>query len=342
MQNKDLSFNPKENTGEALNALMIEHVVNYPNTTVNPSTLNLLEKIANSSNLKRAFKQVKRKKGSPGIDKMSVDFVNNNLTSILSDISAKLLDGSFKPTPVKRVAIPKQNGKTRNLGIPIVIDRIVQQAICQIIEPFFDQNFSEYSFGFRKHKSAKDAVKQAQAFITKGYNVFISIDLKQCFDMINHDLLFNQLRNVISDKRILKFIGRFLRAGISEKGYYSPSSKGAPQGGNLSPLLTNIFLDQIDKHLDARGLNYVRYADDITIFVKSPRAAQRVFDKTVLFIEKKLKLPVNQNKSKISSNYADILGFLIRCDNSVFIPSSKINNFKSKIRNITRRSNGRS
>ena len=232
--------------GETLISYSLEHAVNYPNTPINFDTLDLTEKIANKSNLLKAFHKVKANKGAPGIDKVTIEQVHGNLDEVLENLQQCLMDGSFKPTPVRRAEIPKKTGGSRQLGIPIVTDRVVQQAICNIIDPLFDRNFASGSFGFRKGKSCHMSVKKAQSFIEDGYKVAISIDLQHCFDMINHDLLINQLRKVISDKRVIRIIAKFLRAGIMVDGKVTPSTLGTPQGGSLSPLLTNIYLNQLD------------------------------------------------------------------------------------------------
>lgn len=329
-------------SGEALAHAAVAHAVNYPNAPVIPETLFLLEEVADIDNLRLAFKRVKANKGAPGFDRVSVNMVAADPERILTELSQKLLAEKYSPSPVRRVAIPKPDGSSRNLGIPIVIDRIVQQAILQILDPIIDPTFSDSSFGFRKGRSTKDALKAAQQHIDDGYDVTISIDLRKCFDNINHDLLFNALRKHLSDRRVLLIIGKFLRAGIWEKGITTPSDKGTPQGGPLSPLLANIFLDAVDKLLEQRGHRFVRYADDLTIFVQSPRSAQRVFDNITKFFEKKLKLEVNKAKSEINTNYTFILGFLLRCDNLLFIPAKKIAAFKAKIKAITRRQCGKS
>ena len=323
--------------GETLISYSLEHAVNYPNTPINFYTLDLTEKIANKSNLLKAFHKVKANKGAPGIDKVTIEQVHGNLDEVLENLQQCLMDGSFKPTPVRRAEIPKKTGGSRQLGIPIVTDRVVQQAICNIIDPLFDRNFASGSFGFRKGKSCHMAVKKAQSFIEDGYKVAISIDLQHCFDMINHDLLINQLRKVISDKRVIRIIAKFLRAGIMVDGKVTPSTLGTPQGGSLSPLLTNIYLNQLDKELEKRGHKFVRYADDILIFVRTPRAATRVFASISKFIEIKLRLPINTDKSKISALYTSYLGFRLKCDGQISIAKENIANLKNKVRFITKR-----
>ena len=323
--------------GEARNLASIGHAVNYPNTIIHPDTLHLLDDISSLDNLKEAFKKVKANKGAPGIDNLSVSAVKDNLSFYLKEIQDQLKTMSFKPSPVKRVRIPKPSGGERALGIPTVIDRIVQQAILQIIVPFFDSKFSDQSFGFRKGKSAHQAVKTAQIFVKDGKNVTLSIDFKQCFDMINHNLLIHQIRKRISDKRVIRLIALFLRAGIMDGIHLSRSTKGTPQGGPLSPLLMNIFLDLLDKWLSKRGFSFVRYADDLTVFLGSTRAAHRLFDNLSLFVEKTLKLPINQDKSSVNSLYTSILGFRLKCDGQLSISKDNIRSLKFKIRRLTKR-----
>lgn len=334
---KYIISNLDETKGETLNLYSTEHMVNYPNTPINIDTLDLINKIAHKDNLIKAFRKVKLNKGSPGIDQMAVSDVSNDLQNIIVALQTGIINGSFKPAPVRRVEIPKKSGGNRQLGIPIVIDRIVQQAICNVIEPFFDPNLSDYSFGFRKGRSCHMAVKQAQSFILDGANVSVSIDLRRCFDMINHDLLINQLRKTISDKRVIRLIAKFLRAGIMVKGKLLPSSIGTPQGGSLSPLLTNIYLNLLDKEIHTRGHKFVRYADDIIIFLRSKRAAIRVFESISKFIEDKLKLPINIDKSIISALYTSFLGFRLKCDGQISISKDNIISLKNKVRFLTKR-----
>ena len=339
MQNfksKDLSNSPRTD-GEAENLASVGHAVHYPNTPIFSDTLHLLDDISSLVNLKAAFKKVKANKGAPGIDKLSVSTVNDNLSFYLDLIHSQLRTRKFKPSPVKRVLIPKPSGGNRALGIPIVLDRIVQQAILQIINPFFDEQFSDYSFGFRKGKSAHQAVKVAQKFVCSGKKITLSVDFKRCFDMINHNLLINQLRNRISDKRVIHLIALFLRAGIMDGNQLSSNLRGTPQGGPLSPLLMNIFLHQLDLWLSQRGFSFVRYADDLTVFLGSSRAAHRLFDNLARFVERKLKLPINQDKSSINSLYTSILGFRLKSNGQLSISKDNIRSLKFKIRRLTKR-----
>ena len=335
-KSKDLS-NGCGALSEAEILASVGHVVNYPNTPIHPDTVHLLDDISSRDNLNAAFKKVKANKGAPGIDKLSVSAVKDNLSFYLDLIQGQLKTMAFKPAPVKRVFIPKSSGGKRALGIPTVIDRMVQQALLQIINPLFDPEFSDFSFGFRKGKSAHQAVKLAQKVVKDGKSVTLSIDFKRCFDMINHDLLINRLRNRISDKRVIRLIALFLRAGILDGNILSKNTKGTPQGGPLSPLLMNIFLDQLDIWLSKRGFSFVRYADDLTVFLGSSRAAHRLFDNLRAFVETTLQLPINHDKSSVNSLYTSILGFRLKCNGQLSISKDNIRSLKFKIRRLTKR-----
>ena len=274
--------------------------------------ITLIERIATPRNLVIACEKVYKNKGAAGIDGITVQEIDEHMGKYQKAIIAKLLDGTYKPQPVKRVSIPKENGSMRNLGIPVVRDRIVQQAILQIIEPLVDPYFSKYSFGFRKGRSAHDAIKQAEKYIEEGYKTIVDCDLKNYFDMVNHQKLMVYLREFIQDEIVLKLIWSFLRSGIMEENTFIQSYKGTPQGGVISPLLANIYLNQLDRELEKRGHRFVRYADDFCIYVKTPRAGERVLTSVTTFLEKKLKLTVNTDKSKVTTpGSAKFLGFTI-------------------------------
>lgn len=330
-------FNSLGVDGEAKHFSDVEHKVNYPHTTLYTDTLHLLDDISSLDNLKKAFKKVKSNKGAPGIDKVSIEAVQKNLGNYLTQIQEQLQNQSFKPSPVRRVNIPKKTGGSRALGIPTVIDRIVQQAILQVLDSIFDANFSDYSFGFRKGRSAQSAVKTAQDFVTTGKKVTLSIDFEKCFDMIDHNRLINQIRKRISDKRVIRLIALFLRAGVLENNVFSTTHKGTPQGGPLSPLLMNIFLHQLDSWLVERGFSFVRYADDLTVFLGSKRAANRLLSNLTSFVDQKLKLPINIEKSSINLLYTNILGFRLKCDGQLSISKENIRALKVKIRGLTKR-----
>ena len=263
--------------------------------------ITLIEKIATPSNLMVACEKVYKNKGAAGIDGITVFEIDEHMAKYQKAIIAKLLDGTYEPQPVKRVSIPKENGSMRNLGIPVVRDRVVQQAILQIIEPLIDPHFSKYSFGFRKGRSAHDAIKQAEKYIEDGYKTIVDCDLKNYFDMVNHQKLMVYLREFIQDEIVLKLIWSFLRSGIMEQDVFIQSYKGTPQGGVISPLLANIYLNQLDRELEKRGHRFVRYADDFCIYTKTPRAGERVLASVTTFLEKKLKLTVNTDKSKVTT-----------------------------------------
>lgn len=264
-------------------------------------TENLLEKIVDKRNFFDAYKRVVANKGSHGIDGMSVDELLPYLKENYSTLVANLLEGKYEPQPVRRAEIPKPNGGIRLLGIPTVIDRTIQQAINQVINPMFDKDFSDSSYGFRPKRSTHMALKQAQGYINEGYRYVVDMDLEKFFDNVNHDLLMHLVSRKIKDKRVLKLIRKYLESGIMLKGMLVKSEDGTPQGGPLSPLLSNILLDELDKELERRGHKFCRYADDCNIYVKSRRAGERVLGSITKFLNTKLKLKVNTEKSAVSS-----------------------------------------
>lgn len=265
------------------------------------NTEKLLEKIVDKRNFFEAYKKVVANKGSHGIDGMKVDELLPFLQEHYETLKADLLSGKYKPQPVKRVEISKPNGGVRLLGIPTVIDRLIQQAINQVINPIFDREFSNSSYGFRPGRSAQMALKQAQTYINEGYRQVVDMDLEKFFDNVNHDLLMNLIARKIGDKRVLKLIRKYLNSGIMLKGTVVKSEEGAPQGGPLSPLLSNILLDELDKELERRGHKFCRYADDANIYIKSRRAGERVLKSISKFLEQRLRLKVNTEKSAVSS-----------------------------------------
>ncbi len=265
------------------------------------TTEGLLEKIVHRDNLNLAYRKVRSNGGSPGIDGMTVDEARPYLRESGKELVSRILEGKYKPSPGRRVDIPKPKGGTRQLGIPTVLDRMIQQAIVQVINPHFEEVFSDNSYGFRKGRSAHDALRKAKSYIAEGRRQVVDIDLEKFFDKVNHDMLMSRVARVIMDKRVLKLIRTYLNSGIMMNGVLVKSEIGTPQGGPLSPLLSNIMLDDLDKELERRGLAFVRYADDCNIYVKSPRAAERVMEGVTEFIEKKLKLKVNREKSEVGS-----------------------------------------
>ena len=262
--------------------------------------MELLDKILNQENLNKAYKKVVSNKGVAGVDGVTVDEVAKYIKEHKEEIINKIKERKYKPQPVKRVQIPKENGKMRNLGIPTVIDRIIQQAMVQVLSPIFEEQFNDNSFGFRPGKSCEQAVIRALECLNNGYDWIVDIDLEKFFDTVNQDRLITIIRRTIKDGDVVSLISKYLKAGVMDKGVIKPTKVGTPQGGNLSPLLSNIMLNELDKELTARGLSFVRYADDCIILVKSEKAANRVLNSITKFIEKKLGLKVNAEKSKVT------------------------------------------
>lgn len=272
--------------------------------------MELLEEILNPENLNKAYKKVYQNKGASGVDGVTVeeiaDYIKDNKERIINQIRKR----KYKPQPVRRVQIPKENGKKRNLGIPTVMDRIIQQAIVQVISPIFEEQFNDNSYGFRPGRSCEQAVIKALEYLNDGYDWIVDIDLEKFFDTVNQDRLITIIRRTIKDGDVVSLIRKYLSAGVMENGVLKPTEQGTPQGGNLSPLLSNIMLNELDKELEARGLNFVRYADDCIILVKSEKAADRVLSSITKYIEKKLGLKVNAEKSKVTrSTKTKYLGF---------------------------------
>jgi RNA-directed DNA polymerase len=303
----------------------------------------LMEEIVDRENLKEALRRVKANKGSPGVDGMTVDQLDDYLKQQWPTILEQLLSGTYKPKPVKRVEIPKPDGGVRKLGIPTVLCRFVQQAVMQVLQRQWDPTFSNFSYGFRPGRSAHQAVAQAQRYIAEGYNWVIDLDLEKFFDRVNHDKLMAQIAKRVEDKRLLKLIRAFLNAGVMENGLISPSVEGTPQGGPLSPLLSNLVLDTLDRELERRGHRYVRYADDCNIYVRSERAGQRVMKSVTSFITGQLKLKVNENKSAVARpQERKFLGFSFTDGPEVkrAIAPKALDRFKDRIREITRQAKG--
>ena len=308
--------------------------------------VNLLDKILSKDNLNEAYLKVKRNKGAAGVDGMEVGEMLGWLKENKERFLASLKNGKYKPKPVRRVEIPKPNGDKRKLGIPTVTDRLMQQAIAQVLQPIFEKTFSKNSYGFRPGRNAHQAIKQAKAYYEEGYTKIVDLDLAQYFDTVNHDILINMLREEVKDERVIELIRKYLKSGVMEGGIISRSEAGTPQGGNLSPLLSNIYLTKFDKLLESRGHKFVRYADDCNIYVKTERAAKRVMASSVRYLEGKLKLKVNHKKSKVGSPMREkFLGFsLHKTPGKMGIrPHGKVlKRFKQKVKEITSRSRGRS
>ena len=295
--------------------------------------------------MKKALAQVKRNKGAPGVDGMRVGDLATYLKEHWPTVRTQLLDGTFKPQPVRRVEIPKATGGTRPLGIPTVLDRFIQQAVMQVLQADWDGTFSEASFGFRPGRSAHQAVAGAQELIASGHDTVVDIDLEKFFDRVNHDILMGLVAKRVSDKRILKLIRGFLTAGVLADGLVGPTEEGTPQGGPLSPLLSNLMLDVLDKELEKRGHHFVRYADDCNIYVRSQRAGERVMASIEGFLAKRLKLKVNKAKSAVAKpSVRKFLGFSFTSEKQPRrrIAPQAIARLKAKVRELTRRTVGQS
>ena len=257
----------------------------------------LWEQIFSRNNLFAALERVKKNGGAPGIDGMTVEELSDHLRSHWEGVRAKLERGSYVPSPVKRVEIPKPKGGVRKLGIPTVLDRMIQQAMHQVLSQVFEPSFSPHSYGFRPGRSAHDAVKAARDHIEEGYSCVVDIDLEKFFDTVNHDRLMARMKEEVKDKRVLRLVNGYLKAGVMENGMETATETGTPQGGPLSPMLSNIVLTELDRKLEERGHRFVRYADDCNIYVKSRRSGKRVLESTTQFIEKRMRLKVNRAKS---------------------------------------------
>lgn len=300
----------------------------------------MLEQILSEANLNRAWKQVRANQGAAGVDGITIDDFPAYIRERWPSVKQALLDGTYRPLPVKRVEIPKRSGGKRPLGIPTVLDRLIQQAILQVLQPIFDPTFSKWSFGFRPNRSAHDAVKTVRAFIKQGYKVIVDVDLSKFFDRVVHDILMARVARKVKDKRVLRLIGRYLRAGVMVDGELQATREGVPQGGPLSPLLANIVLDDFDKELEKRGHRFVRYADDFVILVRSERAAHRVMASVTRYLQDQLKLAVNQEKSKIvNADDCEYLGFTFKGKRIIWSERS-LADFKQHVKTLTRRSWG--
>jgi RNA-directed DNA polymerase len=331
--------------GEAFEPAVRDETVIAKQDTESPAeNERLMEEICEGENLRHAYKQVLSNKGSPGIDGMRVEELKDYLQIHWQAIKEQLLSGKYRPQSVKRVEIPKPNGGTRKLGIPTVLDRFIQQAVMQVLQKRWDKTFSEHSYGFRPGRSAHQAVRQAQRYIAEGKSWVVDIDLEKFFDRVNHDILMSRIARRVKDKRVLKLIRGFLTAGVLEGGLATPTTEGTPQGGPLSPLLSNLLLDELDKELEGRGHRFVRYADDCNIYVSSQRAGERVMTSIGKFLTSKLKLRINQAKSAVAKpQQRKFLGFSFTGGKQpkVRLSPESIQRFKDRIRQSTKRSRGR-
>ena len=308
-----------------------------------PAREQLMEEVCGRKNCQQALARVKRNKGSAGVDGMTVEQLPVYLKQHWPAIREQLLRGTYKPQPVKRVEIPKPDGGMRKLGIPTVLDRFIQQAVMQVLQGRWDRTFSKYSYGFRPGRSAHQAVTKAQQYIAEGYRWVVDLDLEKFFDRVNHDKLMGKIAERINDKQLLKLIRAFLRAGVMEGGLVSAVDEGTPQGGPLSPLLSNIVLDELDRELERRGHRFVRYADDSNIYVRSRGAGERVMSSLKQFITKQLKLKVNEQKSAVARpRERKFLGFSFTWQREPKrrIAPKAIVRFKQRVRELTRRTRG--
>jgi len=302
-----------------------------------------MEAVVSPENATRAWKAVKRNQGAPGIDGMTTEQLRDHIRRHWETIRAKLLEGTYVPSPVRRKEIAKPDGGVRLLGIPTVLDRWIQQMLLQGLQPIFDPAFSDHSYGFRPGRSAHDAVKAAQTYAQSGKNWVVDMDITKFFDRVNHDLLMNRIGQTIRDKRMLRLIGRYLRAGVMIEGVVQESEEGTPQGGPLSPLLANLYLDALDQELERRGLTFSRYADDCNVYVGSRRAAERVLASLTTWIGKHLRLEVNATKSGVGRPWErKFLGFQINPEGKILVAPKSVTRFRNKVRELWRSCQGAS
>lgn len=337
---------PQLNRGEPPKVERSEEAPTATDGDERSGTSGLLEMVLERQNLQAALKRVRKNKGSPGIDGMTVDELPQHLKAHWSELREHLLSGAYRPSMVKQQLIPKGNGEMRKLGIPTVLDRFIQQAILQVLQPILDRGFSEHSHGFRPRRRAHDAVVEAQRYVQEGRRIVVDVDLEQFFDRVNHDVLMGRLARKIGDRRVLRLIRRYLEAGILAQGIATERHEGTPQGGPLSPLLANVLLDEVDKELEKRGHAFVRYADDCNVYVRSRRAGERVME-LLRQLYTNLRLRVNESKSAVDlATNRKLLGYSFW-----FGPKSTVKRrvakkalakMKERVRDITKRSGGRS
>jgi RNA-directed DNA polymerase len=301
----------------------------------------LMEAVLSHDNIRRAYKQVKKNKGVAGIDQMPIEEFAAWYSRQGESLLESLYSGTYLPQGVKQVEIPKPDGEKRKLGIPTVTDRIIQQAIAQVLSPIYENKFSDHSYGFRPRRNACQALKKGSGYVEDGRTIVVDIDLKTFFDVVHHDRLMYHLSATIGDKRLLRLIRKYLQSGIMVDGVIGQRTEGTPQGSPLSPLLSNIVLDELDKELEGRGHKFVRYADDCNIYVRSQEAGERVMKSVSKFIESKLKLIVNKEKSKVCEvNQAKFLGYTIQVNGILTIAEKSIGRLKEKVRRVTKRNRG--
>ncbi len=308
-----------------------------------PLTESLMEQICELRNLNRAYKQVRSNKGASGIDGMTVNELGSYIREHKEQLIKSLFEGSYKPREVLAVEIPKPDGRgVRQIAIPTVIDRLVQQAIAQVLEPILDPTFSESSYGFRPNRNAHQALRQAQLYVQEGRDIVVDLDVEKFFDRVNRDILMSRLARRIKDKRVLRIVRKFLEAGIMKQGVCIRQHEGMIQGGNLSPLLSNLMLDELDKELERRGHKFCRFADDCNVYVSSQKAGERVMSSIKQFLEKRLRLKLNEEKSKVAkTEECKFLGYNVLSDGRLVIAKESVKRLRNKIRKLTKRNRGR-
>lgn len=331
--------------GEAASGVVSDEAGPTRHDTVNAGP-GLLAQVLARENMQRAWKRVKANKGAAGVDGMDIATTGRYLVTALPNIRVQLMEGTYRPSPVRRVGIPKPDGSQRELGIPTVVDRLIQQAVLQVLQPLIDPTFSEHSHGFRPRRRARDAVLAAQQHVQEGYRIVVDVDLEKFFDRVNHDVLMSRIGRRIEDAGVIRLIRSYLNAGIMNHGVVDQREQGTPQGGPLSPLLANILLDEVDRELECRGHRFVRYADDCNVYVRSRKAGERVMALLKRLYDK-LHLKINESKSAVASAFGrKFLGYSLwaapkgEVKRAVSVKARET--FKQRIRQLTRRSGGRS
>jgi RNA-directed DNA polymerase len=336
--------NRKDSGGTANNTEEVRQARTARNEHVGIEEGLLLEKVLERENVLAAYQRVKANGGAAGIDGMTVEDLMPYCQKSWTRIRQELLDETYHPQPIRKVDIPKPDGGIRTLGIPTVMDRMIQQALLQVLQPLWDPTFSESSFGYRPGRSAQQAVVRAREYIRAGYRWVVDLDIEKFFDRVNHDVLMARVARRIRDKRMLRLIRRYLQAELMEGGLVSPRTEGTPQGGPLSPLLSNLLLDELDRELEKRGHRFVRYADDVSIYVRSEAAGQRVMTSLEQFLKKKLRLKVNRTKSAVGRPWKRTLlgySFTAHRETKLKVSNSSLKRLKAKLREVTRTGRGR-
>jgi RNA-directed DNA polymerase len=341
---EDWEENPRPDQGGEARSRSARPEEPQASTALDPAralTVNLMEEVTDRDNLNQAYRRVKANQGAAGVDGLTVDDLSAWIRVHKDALLASLLDGTYQPQPVRGVQIPKPGGGMRQLGIPTVVDRLVQQAVLQVLEKILDPTFSEASFGFRPGRGAIDALARAKGYVAEGRTIVVDLDLEKFFDRVNHDILMSRLARRVGDKRLLKIIRRFLEAGLMQDGVCVARHEGTPQGGPLSPLLANLLLDDLDRELERRGHTFCRYADDCNIYVQSQAAGDRVLASVTAFLEERLKLRVNRTKSAVAPvQERKFLGHRLLADSTLLIAPQSLDRARDRIRDITRRNRG--